>query len=240
MVGRFARTAPGIWAAVELRRRWRALVVLGLLAGVTAGLATASVAGARRTGSAWERLREETGASDAIVFASQVGIYDDEELAYDTLAALPYVEASGAFGLAYATDGAIFMASYGEWLTTVDRPRIIHGRAPRPDDPTEVVLSAPGPSGQGPPTPLALGDDITMSFLTRAQADLGQFETPEGPTVTFRIVGIGESPFEIAAIPSRGDLYVGPAFRERYGTGLASFSNLAVRLSDPARDIHRL
>jgi hypothetical protein len=43
--------------------------------------------------------------------------------------------------------------------------------------------------------------------------------------VTFEIVGIADGPFNMAAIPSGGDLYVGPAFRERYGPGLASFSN---------------
>jgi hypothetical protein len=37
-----------MWAWSELRRRWKALLVLGLLAGVTTGLVTAAVAGARR------------------------------------------------------------------------------------------------------------------------------------------------------------------------------------------------
>jgi hypothetical protein len=46
-----------MWARSELRRRWPALVVLGLLAGVTTGLAAAAVAGARRTDSAEGRLR---------------------------------------------------------------------------------------------------------------------------------------------------------------------------------------
>ncbi|MGH9187120.1 MAG: hypothetical protein ACRD0U_15080 [Acidimicrobiales bacterium] len=93
--GRAAR----MWASRELRRRWAALVVLGLLAGVTTGLATAAVAGARRTDTAWERLRDVTQASDAIVFASQAGIVFDDELGYDAFADLPYVEAIGAFGI---------------------------------------------------------------------------------------------------------------------------------------------
>ena len=229
-----------MWAVVEIRRGWRALVVLGLLAGLTAGLAMAAVVGARRTGSAWERLRSVTLASDAMVFGSQVGLYSDEELDYDHIAGLPYVEAAGAFGLAYAAEGELFMASYGPWLETVDRPRIIQGRSPSPDDPTEVVVSAPGPRALAERSPPSLGDRFPLTFLTRAQQLENRLDVPEGPTVTFRVVGISDSPFEIGAIPSHGDVFVGPAFRERYGNEVASFSNLAVRLADPARDLARL
>ena len=229
-----------MWAVVELRRRWRALVVLGLLAGITAGVAMAAVVGARRTGSAWERLRDVTLASDAMVFGSQVGLYRDEDLDYGHFAELPYVEAAGAFGIAYAAEGEVFMASYGPWLQTVDRPRIIRGRAPNPSDPTEVVVSAPGPRALSERSQPSLGDRFTLSFLTRQQQLENRLDTPEGPRVSFRVVGISDSPFEIGAIPSHGDLYVGPAFRERYGTELASFSNLAVRLADPTRDLERL
>jgi hypothetical protein len=236
MAAQLVRTAPGMWAVVELRRRWRALVVLGLLAGMTVGLAMAALAGARRTDLAWERLRGVTNASDALVFTSQAGLYSDDELDYDHLAQLPYVKAAGAFGLAYAAEGEVFMASYGDWLDAVDRPRIIRGRAPNRQDLTEVVVSAPGHRLGGDPAP-ELGDELTMSFFTREQQHANRLDDPEGPTVTFRVVGISESPFEIGAIPSHGDVYVGPAFRERYGTGLASFSNLAVRLAEPARDL---
>ena len=240
MASHVVRTAPGMWAVVELRRRWRALVVLGLLAGMTAGLAMAALAGARRTDTAWERLRDVTAASDALVFTSQVGLFEDEELGFDRLAQLPYVEAAGAFGLAYADRGEVFMTSYGDWLDKVDRPRIIRGRAPDRADLTEVVVSAPGQRALGGPPPPDLGDELTMSFFTREQQHANRLDVPDGPTITFRVVGISESPFEMAAIPSHGDVYAGPAFLERYGSGLASFSNLAVRLVDPARDLPRL
>src|SRR4051812_3718480 len=36
-----------VWLAAELRRRWRAVVAVGLLAGITAGLALAAVDGMR-------------------------------------------------------------------------------------------------------------------------------------------------------------------------------------------------
>jgi ABC-type lipoprotein release transport system permease subunit len=228
-----------------LRRRWRALTVLGVLAGVTAGLAMAAIAGARRTDTAWERLRAETHASDAIVFTSQAGIFFDEELDYDDFADLPYVTEIGAFGLAYGTskehgEFGGFLSSYGTWLDELDTPHIIEGRLPSPDAAEEVVLSKPREGGEAYEAGVGLGSEITFSIYTQEQQFAGRFDEAEGPTVTLRIVGISDSPWGIAAIPSDGDIYIGPAFREKYGEGLAAFSNLVVRLEDPERDIRRL
>src|SRR5579871_3138219 len=64
--------AATLWARRHARRRWRSLLVLGLLAGLTASLAMAAAAGARRTSTALARLESDTRASDAIVFTSQV------------------------------------------------------------------------------------------------------------------------------------------------------------------------
>jgi hypothetical protein len=231
-----------MWGRSELRRRWVALVVLGVLTGITGGLAMGTVAGARRTATAWDRLRTETRASDAIVFTSQAGIYVDDELDYDHFAGLPYVEGIGAFGLLYAQtsegEGAAFVSTYGDWLGGLDTPRIIEGRLPTPDDPHEVVLSRtePGTELAG----LGVGDTIDVHVLTQAQQFAGRYDEPEGPDVTLEIVGIADSPFNLAAIPGKGDIMIGPAFTERYGPGLAAFSNLMVRLEDPVRDMPRL
>ena len=232
-----------MWARTELRRRWFALLVLGVLAGVSAGLATATVAGARRTDTAWDRLRAETHASDAIVFASQAGIYTDDELHYDQLAALPYVEATGAFGIWYGTSefGQIsgFMTNYGDWLDGLDTLHIVEGRAPDPDHPDEVVISPPVAGGPLADTGLALGDTVDVHLLTQKQMLAGDMTRPQGPEVTLHVVGVADGPFNLAAIPSTGDIFVGPAFAKHYGPGLAAFSNLMVRLDDPERDIPR-
>ena len=68
--------AVRLWARSELGRRWRALVALGVIAGIAAGLALAAVAGARRTSTAYSRWRTATAAPDAIVFGTQVGLFD--------------------------------------------------------------------------------------------------------------------------------------------------------------------
>jgi hypothetical protein len=77
-----------LWAGADARRRWRSLVALGLLAGITAALAMATFAGARRTDTALARLDKVTNAPDAIIFASQVGDLDPD---WARLAARPEV-----------------------------------------------------------------------------------------------------------------------------------------------------
>ncbi len=233
-----------MWARTELRRRWLALLVLGVLAGVTAGLATATVAGARRTATSWDRLRAETHASDAVVFASQAGIFEDDELQYDQLADLPYVEGVGAFGIWYATSsfGEIsgFMTTSGDWLDGVDTPRIVEGRAPDPDDPREIVVTPAVPGGPLADSGLGVGDTLDVHMFEQQQLLSGDMAAPAGPAVTLEIVGVTDGPFNLAAIPGNGDLFVGPAFTERYGPGVAVFSNLMARLDDPERDVPRL
>jgi hypothetical protein len=233
-----------LWARAELRRRGVALVVLGVLVGVTAGLVMATVAGAQRTATAWDRLRDQTHASDAIVFTSQAGIHLDEDLHYDQLAALPYVDGVGAFGIWYGTssvgEASGFMTTYGDWLEGVDTPRIVEGRAPRPDAPDEIVISPARPGGELAKTGLGVGDTLDVHLFTQAQALAEDMSRPQGPEVTLKVVGLTDGPFNLAAIPSTGDIFVGPAFREHHGPGIAVFSNLMVRLDDPQRDMPRL
>src|SRR6478672_13591518 len=70
------RGALGVWTRSELRRRWLSLVVLGVLGGLAAGLALAAIGGARRTQTAYTRMRSQLLASDAVFFPSQVDIGD--------------------------------------------------------------------------------------------------------------------------------------------------------------------
>src|SRR5262245_45207736 len=73
-------------ARVELRRAWTTMIVLGVLAGVGAGIALASVQVARRSSTAYARLEAASGAPDAIVLGIASGVDDDD------LARLPEVD----------------------------------------------------------------------------------------------------------------------------------------------------
>src|SRR3954468_913426 len=91
-----AGAAVRMWTRSELSRRWRALVVLGIIAGLAAGLGMAGAAGARRTTTAYDRWRKATNAPDAIIFGTQVSsIQEDHEaflhIDYRGVLALPEV-----------------------------------------------------------------------------------------------------------------------------------------------------
>ena len=66
-------------ARAQLRARWGSVIVLTLIVGITGAVVLASLAGARRTSTAYERFRDETRDPDLTVFAPTV---DDATLAY--------------------------------------------------------------------------------------------------------------------------------------------------------------
>ena len=82
-------------ARAELRRAWRTLLALGLLAGATLGIALAAAQVARRTSTAYDRLVEATGAPDAVVL-----VLGDEQRAR-AVTRLPEVAES------WATEGGV-------------------------------------------------------------------------------------------------------------------------------------
>ena len=135
--------ASGSWARTDRRARWRSLTVIAVVAGVTAGLVFASLAGAWRTNTSFERLREQTRGADAAVFSSQVGqIHPD----WSKLATRPEVESLAPWYLLFGTspgesaETVMFGAVDGNWLHAVDRVILRAGRMydPRADD--EIVI----------------------------------------------------------------------------------------------------
>src|SRR3954471_24589012 len=91
----------GLWyrARAEARRRWRAWVGLALIIGVLGGVAAALAAGARRTGTAFDRLIIHERALDVLVVQggySTTGPTPPDFL--DRVARLPEVAESGRFG----------------------------------------------------------------------------------------------------------------------------------------------
>ena len=120
------------------------MVVLGILAGLTIGLAIASFDGATRTNSALTRLRERTNASDAVVFPSQTGLVTAD---WTKLSQRPEVEHLVPWGLAFGnvagTEGdLLFVPMDGQWLQQIDRPIVVAGRMFDPQAPDEVVVSS--------------------------------------------------------------------------------------------------
>lgn len=229
------RAAGRLWSQSERRRRLSQLLVLGVLAGLPGALSIAALCGARRSDSAFERLRSATGAADAVIFASQVGVYAPD---WQSVADLPYVEAAGSFGLPFVpfVDGppgvdldqnlGLFSVPFGSWRTDVDRPVIVKGRAPDPGNAHEMLA---------PPEALALGIDVGQEFTLRLPSDeqieaFDLFTEPQGDRVPMRVVGIGRSTFEVAIIGGGGGgFFTTPAFHREYGSEITFIDNLLVR-----------
>src|ERR1700722_4204184 len=122
MQGRNGARAAAFWARRDVRRRWRSLVLLGVLVGLTAALALSAWAGARRTDTALERLRVATNASDAVAFPSQVGVSHPN---WARLAARPEVASVAVWDLLFGNvdgqaGGLIFASADGTYLGKVD------------------------------------------------------------------------------------------------------------------------
>jgi hypothetical protein len=180
--------ATSMLARVELRRAWRTLLALGVLAGITLGIALAATQVARRTATAYERLVEAAGTPDAIVLV----VGGDRAVA--PLEDLPAIQQS------WRTTGAVarvdraplrYLALYAggdappKGLFT---PVYVDGHAPDPASETDLVVS----EALAHALDLRVGDELPLSFLTNQEVtefDTG-FGAPDGPTLPMRITGI--------------------------------------------------
>ena len=123
-------------AAHELRARWRAWVSLALLVAFAGGCVLATVAGARRTGSAYQRFLLASKASDVLVSPAGTGL----DGYYQALARLPSVAAVapivGLSLLPVGPGGRPVSASVAaapldhRWGHLLEIPKVIDGRLP--------------------------------------------------------------------------------------------------------------
>ncbi len=231
--------AVRIWARADLRRRWRSWAILGLLAGVTMGLAGAGIAGARRTASAVPRYERASQSPDAAVLANSAEFDAHERAEMD---ALPEVKESYPFEIGFGlnpvkppnfesatllpTTPAGMKAFYGV---------LVAGRAPDPARADEVVVD------ENARRMFSLGIGSTMVVAQAiAPADAANFPPGVIPrhvalnfTASFRVVGIAKSVgSDPGWVPSSG-------FYAKYGARTAGFINAFVTLRGGQRDIPR-
>ncbi len=227
--------AAAFWARRDLRRRWRSLVLLGILIGLTAGFALSAWAGARRTDTALERLRVQTNASDAVVFPSQVGIAHPD---WARLAARPEIKKLAVWDLLFGNyDGqfgaVIFGSKDGTYLGKVDKPVVVKGRMFNPRSSDEVVIDENSVS-EAPP----VGGTFTYQLYAPSQSD-EDTEPPKGPKVTMHVVGIVREVPEFLFV-SDGQVLVPPGFLAKYGTRIQTAENADVQLRHGAADMGAL
>lgn len=169
-------TLVAVWVRLEVRRRWRSLVVLALLVALSAATVLTAVAGARRGASAADRLLAATSPAQYAVVPNDVSID------WERIRRLPEVEALGlAVGEAFTIDG-VPSDSYAAWgiplddqlMSVFERPVVLAGRlAAGPDEAVVTSLFLPR-------TGRRLGDQLTLRLV-------------EGQAVRVRIVGVVRS-----------------------------------------------
>lgn len=233
--------ASRAWARADLRGRWRSLVVLGVLVGVVGGLAAASVAGARRTGTAFERLRQRTNAADAIVFPGQVGVYQAD---WSRLTDRPEVAQVAVWNLSFGQvfgqeqEMVLFVPADDVWLGEVDRPVVLEGRMFDPNAPDEVVIGEEATRVDIPgEARLHVGSVIPYRPFTIDQDDTSGV-APDGPEVELHVVGVVRHVHELLFVP--GMIMVSPAFLDSYGVDTLLVANAMVRLTHGSADVPQL
>jgi hypothetical protein len=225
----------GLLVQAELRRRWRTLLVLGLLVGVVAGAAMWAGAAARRTDSAYQRLLETTNAEDILV--NPVDGYADP----DVLGNLPQVGAycrargapvilTNAQGEPDFTDPYLTLASDGSCMFDISAPGRVEGRLPDPDEPYEIFVSSAARRSRN----LAVGDTIAAFYAPTQDSK----PVPIELTVTGTGVFAEDALADLSNETSFPMIVMTPAFADKHPwRSEDSFEGLLVRLRNGEADV---
>ncbi|MGZ4625135.1 MAG: FtsX-like permease family protein [Kineosporiaceae bacterium] len=231
------------WLRVDLRRRWRSLVVLALLVAVATATVLAAVAGARRGESVLRRLSVNALPATAVVLPNEPG-FD-----WDRVRAMPEVESLTTFllgameipivddatGETLSNDGVAFPPGDDAWGRTIERPVLQEGRLFDPGRADEIVAS-PGFMRY---LHKRLGDTLTARLFTPRQVgEQASLATdapdPAGPQVKLRIVGVGLSPWGHDSPGQDRGLMFSPGFAAQYRADFfndhVGYANALVRL----------
>ena len=227
-----------MWASAELRARWRAWVVLGLLTGATIGLAAAGVAGARRTSIAVPRYLAALHEPTAAVLANDPS-FDAATRA--KVAALPEVRTVYPFEIAVAIQvrpspdqgGGLIptTAAGGRLLGGV----IIEGRSADPSRPDEIVIdqNMRRRFHMRIGSTMTIGQSASPSDIAHAPPGLVPPGVDPNFHQTLRVVGIAKSvDSSLNWTPSGG-------FYAKYGNRLVGFVNEFVTLRRGEADLPR-
>jgi hypothetical protein len=232
--------AVRIWASADVRRRWRSWAVLGLLGGVTIGLAAAGVAGARRTASAVPNAERALHVADAGVLANSPAFGDRQRAA---IAALPYVTATYPFEVAFAlevpSDPPLGTTTLVPTTDAAARNLIgvlVAGRMPDPARADEVVVdqNARRRFGLGIGSTMEVAQSISPQDLASAPPGLLAKGVNPNFHQKLRVVGIQKSlSSDSGWVPSSG-------FYAQYGRRMPGFVNEFVTMRGGQADLARL
>jgi hypothetical protein len=188
-------------ARAELRRQWRSLLLLGLLAGLIGATTVSALALSRRTTTAYDRLGARTGVDDA-----RGSVHGHDDLVNEILA-LPEVADgwAGRIGVAQleGTFSFLGLTAGPREPSPLMHPVVLAGRMPAAaeGDVIEVALREDFQRA----VDVALGTEIPVRFLT--EDDYFRFDTgflggqPHGPGLTIRVVATIRVAGGISTVP---------------------------------------
>ena len=228
--------------ALVLRSRWRRhpgnQVALALVIAIGGAVVMATIAGAQRTETAYDRFTEAYRQPDVLVNIGG-GVDAVTPAQFAAVAALPQVRGVAQVrAMAMQAAGTKIYLQFvaaigGEYGRDIAVTRYVQGRAPHAAD--EVSLT----DQRAELLDLQLGDTLTMDTFTQAQVDKytstgdnSLFEHPDGPRIDLRLVGIERTPTSVFTNRNIAAITVLPAtFLPRYGDQVGTWGGfLAVDL----------
>jgi hypothetical protein len=157
---------PVVWARSEIRRGWRALVVVAVLIAIAGAGVMAGVSGARRAGTAVERFVDASGRAPVVLYTDDP---PDERLVerFASDRRVEYVEtgrlhAIAPVGVVPAAEGATWIMPQGA-VGGSRTPIVVEGRAPAGG--LEVALDETTARALD----LSVGDTVELQALGWAQ-----------------------------------------------------------------------
>jgi hypothetical protein len=233
------------WLRLEVRRRWRSLLVLALLMALATATVLAAAAGARRGQSAFDRLWTSTLPSTVTVLLNQPGFDWAKVRALPEVAALSEFPVTFGISLDCCPDvGTAFPPIGPELNRTLERPILQAGRLPNPGRIDEILVTPQFAHVYQK----GVGTTTTLRLATPKQINEGYDGStgpPRGPRIKVRVVGIGSSVWGSATSdgPGRkGAVLESPALFDRYranilGTSGETYINALIRLKGGPADI---
>jgi hypothetical protein len=226
--------SPAFVARLQIKRRWRSLVAVALFVAIVGGLATALIAGARRSSSVVHRYFAAT-----IPYNVLVGGYPLERSQLLALPGVERVDRDMYFASTYVTpDGTLGDAVNGRIYdpSAIDPTfRVLDGEVPRGDDASSVLVNDVSVRQFG----LRAGDRLTVKTFAPsdlADVEANHYDTPHGPDYRFRIAAVIRTPDDIAldqprtpdrasANTSAGGMWVPSAFYDANHTSFLGFGD---------------
>ena len=234
-----------LWVRTEWSRRWVGLLGLAVLIAVVAGTTLAVVNGARRTSSAFDRLRDATNAYEITVEVQapetadgiDVSVIPPPDDLAERIAAVDGVEgvtvatyvAAGIGDDAGTLFSIVPSAEWGKGPTM----RLISGRLPADDAADEIAINEAGAEAWK----LGIGSQVELTTLASDQFGAFvqyDFEEPAGPRIPVRVTGIARDIEDISDAPEPFFL-PSSGFLDRWGDEVAHVTGSALVNTDPRR-----